>query len=186
MKGCSIEGCLGDHLARGWCNRHYLRWKRHGDPEGGEESPSTTPEERFERYTIPEPNSGCILWIGTSNPKGYGRMWVEGKRMYPHRYAWERDKGAIPKGLVIDHLCHTPPCVNVEHLRVANKSENAINVQTPRRAGASGEPNVTWDKAREKWKVQIRGKGFRFQARYDDLEEAKWVARKKREELQGA
>ncbi len=30
---CSIEGCDAPVQARGWCNRHYLRWWRHGDPE---------------------------------------------------------------------------------------------------------------------------------------------------------
>lgn len=29
---CSIEGCERDHIARGWCNLHYQRWRRHRDP----------------------------------------------------------------------------------------------------------------------------------------------------------
>lgn len=29
---CSIDGCESPVLAHGWCNRHYLRWRRHGDP----------------------------------------------------------------------------------------------------------------------------------------------------------
>ena len=29
---CSIEGCDSRVLARGWCQRHYYHWKRHGDP----------------------------------------------------------------------------------------------------------------------------------------------------------
>ena len=32
MKVCSIEGCNNKILARGWCNKHYLRWKNNGDP----------------------------------------------------------------------------------------------------------------------------------------------------------
>lgn len=31
---CSIEGCGSPVRARGWCNRHYLRWRRSGDPLG--------------------------------------------------------------------------------------------------------------------------------------------------------
>ena len=30
---CSIDGCGNDALARGWCRKHYARWKSHGDPE---------------------------------------------------------------------------------------------------------------------------------------------------------
>jgi hypothetical protein len=29
---CSIEGCDNAHLARGWCDKHYRRWKATGDP----------------------------------------------------------------------------------------------------------------------------------------------------------
>lgn len=31
---CSIDGCDNRIEARGWCNRHYLRWRRYGDPLG--------------------------------------------------------------------------------------------------------------------------------------------------------
>ena len=29
---CTIEDCDSPVLARGWCNKHYQRWHRHGDP----------------------------------------------------------------------------------------------------------------------------------------------------------
>lgn len=29
---CSLEDCDRVHCARGWCRKHYERWKRHGDP----------------------------------------------------------------------------------------------------------------------------------------------------------
>ncbi len=29
---CSIDGCEKPHEARGWCNKHYLAWRHHGDP----------------------------------------------------------------------------------------------------------------------------------------------------------
>lgn len=29
---CVIDGCGNRHYARGWCNKHYLRWQKHGDP----------------------------------------------------------------------------------------------------------------------------------------------------------
>jgi len=33
QRTCSIEGCDGKVLARGWCQKHYSRWYDHGDPE---------------------------------------------------------------------------------------------------------------------------------------------------------
>lgn len=29
---CSIEGCMLSAVGRGWCNKHWQRWKKHGDP----------------------------------------------------------------------------------------------------------------------------------------------------------
>lgn len=37
---CSIDGCNNKVVARGWCNKHYLRWANHGDPLGGRPGPS--------------------------------------------------------------------------------------------------------------------------------------------------
>lgn len=33
---CSIEGCEKPVDAKGWCSAHWARWKRHGDPLGGQ------------------------------------------------------------------------------------------------------------------------------------------------------
>lgn len=38
QKTCAVEGCNGDPAsaaggARGWCRKHYKRWKRNGDPQ---------------------------------------------------------------------------------------------------------------------------------------------------------
>lgn len=32
---CAIDGCERPVSKRGWCNAHYLRWYRHGDPLAG-------------------------------------------------------------------------------------------------------------------------------------------------------
>ena len=31
-KICSIENCNRRAITRGWCQKHYARWTRHGDP----------------------------------------------------------------------------------------------------------------------------------------------------------
>ncbi len=76
----------------------------------------------IERYTatyIPEPNSGCWLWLGSTCSEkrgGYGVFIVNNKRVYVHRFAYETFRGPIPEGLVIDHKCNNPLCVNPWHL----------------------------------------------------------------------
>lgn len=32
MRTCNIEGCNNKHIAKGYCQIHYVRYKKHGDP----------------------------------------------------------------------------------------------------------------------------------------------------------
>lgn len=65
---------------------------------------------------------GCRIWKGALDRRGYGVMGLYfgqprvKKQTGAHRAAWLSLVGDIPYGLVIDHLCQMPPCVNVEHL----------------------------------------------------------------------
>lgn len=36
--GCSVEGCEKGAVTRGYCEMHYRRWLKHGDPEKGARS----------------------------------------------------------------------------------------------------------------------------------------------------
>jgi len=84
-------------------------------------------ESLFEKYTIPEPNSGCLLWIGYLDKHGYGVAHIAGTRgrnTSAHRIAWELYKGEIPEGECVLHRCDNPPCVNVNHLFLGTQSDN--------------------------------------------------------------
>ncbi len=82
----------------------------------------------FDTKWQPEPNSGCHLWCGPTDPKKhghvYGRIRDQGKLVYAHRYAFEREHGQIGDGLVIDHKCRNTYCVNPQHLEAVTISEN--------------------------------------------------------------
>jgi hypothetical protein len=80
------------------------------------------------RY-IPEPNSGCWLWVGSADKLGYGRLIVGGRggrSWLAHRYVYTLHRGSIPDGLVLDHLCRTPCCVNPWHLEPVTIAENLL------------------------------------------------------------
>jgi hypothetical protein len=72
--------------------------------------------------SIPEPNSGCWLWLGSLRGKGYSVY----KGKAGHRVSYEAFKGPIPDGLVIDHLCRVHSCVNPEHLEAVTNRENVV------------------------------------------------------------
>lgn len=91
--------------------------------------PSTPLMERILNKFIPEPNSGCWLWIGYVDNGGYGRIGIGGKYgaiVNAHRVTWESEHGPIPEGLQIDHLCRVRCCVNPRHLEPVTNRENTL------------------------------------------------------------
>lgn len=84
----------------------------------------------FDQKWMPEPNSGCWLWLRATNPEGYGMVGVGRKVWLAHRYSYVRAGGIIPDGLQLDHLCRVRCCVNPTHLEPVTNCENSI--RTPR------------------------------------------------------
>ena len=66
----------------------------------------------------------CWIWTGARNQHGYGKTSLNGRTLPAHRFTWEDANGPIPDGLVIDHLCRVPPCVNPSHLEPVTTGEN--------------------------------------------------------------
>lgn len=71
-----------------------------------------------------EKTDSCWLWTGSLHSLGYARAWVDGTRVYAHRYAYEETVGPIPDGLDLDHLCRVRHCVNPDHLEPVTRAEN--------------------------------------------------------------
>lgn len=82
--------------------------------------------ERMERFSIPEPNSGCVLWLGTVSRGGYSMLSVGGRPTYGHRAAYEAVNGPIPGGLDLDHLCRVRSCINPRHLEAVTRKVNCL------------------------------------------------------------
>lgn len=79
----------------------------------------------FRRARVDEA-TGCWVWTGAKNALGYGLACKPGfKRTFrAHRVAYELLRGPIPDGLVIDHKCRNPSCVNPDHLEPVTQGEN--------------------------------------------------------------
>ncbi len=69
---------------------------------------------------------GCWIWKGAVGHGGYGRVWVDKKQRagLVHRVVYEHERGPIPAGLTIDHLCRNRVCVNPDHLAPCTIKEN--------------------------------------------------------------
>ena len=107
--------------------------------------------------SIPEPNSGCMLWEGGLRnvpanrlPKSgyeqpYGLIKLRGKMTDVHRVAYEGRYGPIPPGGQVLHRCDVRLCVNPDHLFLG---DNAANI-ADKMAKDRGRKRLTLQKARE-------------------------------------
>lgn len=119
---CSIASCSEPARKRGWCDAHYARWRRWGDPEGGTTRRSGSLINRALGGLIPQ-ESGCWEWQGLLN-QGYGVFRV-GRRVHRvHRVVYEAVYGPVPDGLVLDHLCRNRKCAFYDHLEAVTQREN--------------------------------------------------------------
>ena len=82
--------------------------------------------ERLQRYILPVPESGCWLWIGSTDKGGYGRLKWQGRTISAHRLVYEILEGRIRKNRVLDHLCRVRCCVNPNHLEPVTIVENNL------------------------------------------------------------
>ncbi len=82
-----------------------------------------TVERLWKSYAVTP--TGCWEWTGPKQGQGYGIFGSKPSRA-AHRAFYERFKGPIPAGLVIDHLCRNPSCVNPEHLEPVTNRENVM------------------------------------------------------------
>jgi hypothetical protein len=97
--------------------------------------------------------SGCWLWKGRLNAKGYGSCCGG----LAHRFAYRTLVGAIPDGLYVLHHCDTRNCVNPQHLYVGTQKDNVADMWRRGRANHRGQrpgeghslAKLTWDKVIE-------------------------------------
>lgn len=68
----------------------------------------------------------CWVWPANKNNRGYGSIRMNGKLLRAHRVIYETFFGLIPDGLVIDHLCNNPSCVNPFHLEPKSHKDNVL------------------------------------------------------------
>ena len=139
---CKVDGCTGSSVGRGWCNIHYRRWQRTGDPlkvawERGD------PAANFWAKVRRGDPGECWPWTGSISPDGYGRFVTAGEQM-AHRFSYRLAHGSIPADAELDHLCHTGStacgggkscphrrCVNPAHLEPVTHAENADRTPLP-------------------------------------------------------
>lgn len=105
----------------------------------------------LENRSVPEPNTGCVLWLGRVDRKGYARVDFD-ETSRAHRAAWILANGPVPPGLFVCHKCDVRSCINVQHLFLGTQEENMADMVAKGRSGhgeRAGTAMLTWEDVTE-------------------------------------
>lgn len=118
---CSVPGCDSRHYGRGWCQKHWARWRDHGDPNG---SVWGDVEARIRAKTVE--SDDCWLYTGQPSAR-YPETRIDGRRIGIHRWSYTHHHGPIPDGHHVDHQCRNTHCWNPAHLRTLTALDNSAD-----------------------------------------------------------
>lgn len=132
---CSIPGCGEPYCARGWCKNHYYRWKRNGDPMGGN-ARAGAPLKWLEDH-VGWKEEPCLIFPYSKVERGYGAVLFRGRTVGAHRAMCILAHGEPEDKMVAAHSCGRglDGCVNPTHLHWATTQQNAIELAHHRQIG---------------------------------------------------
>lgn len=156
MPQCAVENCDKSAQKRGYCDAHYKRFWRHGDPLGGTASPGEPLA--WLKNNVSFCGDDCLTWPFAKGANGRGGIYFRRKITRPARAMCILAHGEPPEGMVVAHSCGRghEGCVNPHHIRWATQADNEadkVRHGTSNRGQGNGMAKLSREQA-----LQIRRK----------------------------
>lgn len=105
--------------------------------------------------------NGQIKEMGAKNNNGYIVLFIGGKDVYAHRFAWAYYYGELPTGF-IDHINGDRADNRICNLRDVSHSQNMQNQRHPLSNNKTGFLGVSFHRSTNKYQAQIKAGGKRI------------------------
>lgn len=122
---CSVEGCDSTSRGLGFCDKHYQRLRKYGDPLTIKATPKGEPQDFFLNVVLPYEGNECIYWPYSKND-GYAVMNKDGKNVLVCRFLCEMASGHDGDGYHAAHSCGNgmSGCVTKRHVSWKTPAQN--------------------------------------------------------------
>lgn len=124
IKICSVEGCASLVKVKGFCNKHYQRWRTHGNTHRVR-TKQGEPLAYLKKLNKASATNECIEWPFSTDRYGYGRIYFNGTATPIGRVILLLQGEPPFEGAVAGHLCTTRACSNPSHFSWITNLQNS-------------------------------------------------------------